>query len=99
MHVRPLQPMINNPKFYPAYRYHRDGTLRRVMSVEEDAALGEGWYDHPLKASAAAREPVMVDAPAKLAPAASSAAATPEPAPAAPPAPDSVPDHKPKRKK
>jgi hypothetical protein len=44
---------MNNPKFYPAWRYHPTEPLRVVTSYEDDVALGEGWYDHPLKASAA----------------------------------------------
>jgi hypothetical protein len=44
---------MNNPKFYPAWRYHLAGPSRVVTSAEEDAQLGEGWYDHPLKASEA----------------------------------------------
>lgn len=45
---------MNNPKFYPAWRYHPTEPLRVVTSAEEDAELlGNGWYDHPLKASAA----------------------------------------------
>jgi len=43
--------MLNNPKFYPAWRYHLTGPACVVASADEDAALGEGWYDHPLKAS------------------------------------------------
>lgn len=45
---------MNNPKFYPAWRYHPTEPLRVVTSAEEDVELlGRGWYDHPLKASAA----------------------------------------------
>jgi hypothetical protein len=44
---------MNYPKFYPAWRYHPTEPAREVTSAEEDAGLGEGWYDHPLKASEA----------------------------------------------
>jgi hypothetical protein len=65
---------MNNPKFYPAWRYHLTGPACVVTSAEEDADLGEGWYDHPLKASearltldaaagASGEEPALVDEP------------------------------------
>lgn len=42
-----------NPKLYPAWRYHPTEPSRVVTSAEDEAGLGEGWYDHPLKASEA----------------------------------------------
>jgi hypothetical protein len=48
-----LRKSMNYPKFYPAWRYHPTEPSRVVANAEEDADLGEGWFDHPLKASEA----------------------------------------------
>ena len=47
---------------YPAYRYHPAQGTRLVNSVEEDKALGDGWFNNPTftppaKAAVAKPEP------------------------------------------
>ena len=32
---------------YPAYRFHITKGMQRVETAEADAALGEGWREHP----------------------------------------------------
>lgn len=41
---------------YPKYKYHATEPAKVVESADEDSALGDGWVDAPVEASAAPDE-------------------------------------------
>ncbi len=45
---------------YPKYLYNRSGEARKVVSQDDHAGLGPGWYEHPDEATKAAAKPAEV---------------------------------------